>query len=202
MALPAPGITLGADRRIVDATLACIARVGVTKTTVDDVAAEAGISRATLYRLVRGKRQLVTGAVDAEVRRLLTAVDAAFAEAADLEDALVAAIVLTAREIEDHPALRFVLDHEPELVCRHLAFSAGTALLLRTTEHVAPRLERFLPPYRAARAAEWVCRIVLSYAASPSLELSLTDPDHVRRLVHDFVLPATGFDQTLRGDLS
>ena len=44
--------------RLLDATLACIARVGVSKTTLDDVAREAGCSRATLYRYFPGKPPL------------------------------------------------------------------------------------------------------------------------------------------------
>ena len=51
--------------RIVDAALRCLARQGTAKTTVDDIAREAGLSRATLYRtfsdgkdgvLARGRR--------------------------------------------------------------------------------------------------------------------------------------------------
>ena len=51
---------LGADDRsstrvrIVDAALRCLARQGIAKTTVDDIAREAGLSRATLYRAFPG----------------------------------------------------------------------------------------------------------------------------------------------------
>ena len=45
----------GTAARLLDATVACIARVGVSKTTLDDVAREAGCSRATLYRYFPGK---------------------------------------------------------------------------------------------------------------------------------------------------
>ena len=46
----APVATTEAADRILDATLALIARWGVAKTALGDVAKEAGCSRATLYR--------------------------------------------------------------------------------------------------------------------------------------------------------
>ena len=45
--------------RILDAALACIARVGVGKTTLDDVAREAGCARATVYRCFPGRQALL-----------------------------------------------------------------------------------------------------------------------------------------------
>jgi len=36
--------------RVLDAALTCVGRVGLAKTTLDDVAREAGCARATVYR--------------------------------------------------------------------------------------------------------------------------------------------------------
>ncbi|MEM8904878.1 MAG: TetR family transcriptional regulator, partial [Actinomycetota bacterium] len=44
----------GLERRIVDAYDACLDRWGEPKTTMADVAREAGVSRATVYRVVPG----------------------------------------------------------------------------------------------------------------------------------------------------
>ena len=49
----------GQEQRIVDATTRCIARWGVAKTTLDDVAREASCSRATVYRLFPGGKDAV-----------------------------------------------------------------------------------------------------------------------------------------------
>src|SRR3954471_14382319 len=46
--------------RILEATCACVARYGLAKTTVEDAAREAGLSRATVYRYFPGgKDQLI-----------------------------------------------------------------------------------------------------------------------------------------------
>src|SRR6476660_9592213 len=52
----APSLSPAIEDRAVGATLACIARHGLAKTTFDDVAREAGCARATLYRYFGGKR--------------------------------------------------------------------------------------------------------------------------------------------------
>ena len=56
--------------RVVDAALACIARVGLAKTTLDDVAREAGCARATVYRCFPNKVQLLGALVAREAQRL------------------------------------------------------------------------------------------------------------------------------------
>ncbi len=60
--------------RIIDGALVCLARHGTVKTTVDDVAREAGVSRATVYRAFPGGRDEILGAVvDTEMARLFSA---------------------------------------------------------------------------------------------------------------------------------
>ena len=58
--------------RVVAGTLRCVARWGVAKTTLDDIAREAGCSRATIYRTFPGgKNSVMLATGEAEVRRLL-----------------------------------------------------------------------------------------------------------------------------------
>ncbi len=70
------------EERITAAALRCIARWGVAKTTLDDVAREAGCSRATIYRLFPGgKDSLVTAVAEAEVARFFAGLGARLAAA-------------------------------------------------------------------------------------------------------------------------
>ncbi|MFD0537453.1 TetR/AcrR family transcriptional regulator [Actinomadura luteofluorescens] len=68
-----PPVTGDATReRIIDAAEACFGRFGVAKTTVEDIAAAAKLSRATVYRSVTGGRdELILAVVVRDLRRFL-----------------------------------------------------------------------------------------------------------------------------------
>ena len=115
---------LGADDRsstrvrIVDGALRCLARQGVAKSTVDDIAREAGLSRATVYRTFpQGKDGILGAVVETEVARLFSSLAVVMGEAHDLEDVLVAGIVESARRLSSHEALGYLLEHEPGWCC-------------------------------------------------------------------------------------
>lgn len=182
-------------QRAVTALLACVARHGLAKTTLDDVAREAGCARATLYRHVGTKADLVGLAVVNEAERVMASVRRAAAPAPDLETALVATITTFARELAEQAALGFLLAHEPEAVLPHVTFEEGDRFLALTADALAPCFEPHASPARAQRAAEWTARIVLAYGAPSGAHLDVTDPDAVRALVHAFVVPG------LRGPL-
>jgi AcrR family transcriptional regulator len=185
----APSLSPTIEDRAVRATLACVARHGLAKTTFDDVAREAGCARATLYRYFGGKRQLVRITVAREAARIASAVrDAADAEST-FQDAVVAMVVRAARELRDNEALQFLFAFEPELVLPHVTFDAGNRFLVGAGSAVAPALERFLPADRTDRAGEWLARVVLTHALSPSSPIDLTDEAAARALVRELVLP-------------
>jgi AcrR family transcriptional regulator len=177
---------------ILDAALRCIARWGVAKTTLEDVAREAGSSRATVYRTFPGgKDALFAALVERELDRLEHAVAGSVSAADDLEGALVAAIGTVAGHLGGHAAFQFLLAHEPGLVLPHLAFRELDALLARVRAFGADLLSPHFggDAGEAALAAEWVARIVLSYTTCPAPRVQLTDPESVRGLVRAFVLP-------------
>jgi len=176
--------------RIIDGALSCIAAEGVAGTTLDDVAREAGCSRATVYRVFPGgKDALLAAVVETEVSRFFSALAVCMGEAGTLEDVLAAGMHEAALRVSDHPVLRRLLRHEPELVLAQLAFARMDEVLAVTCAFTAPFLGRWLDPAESRRVAEWATRIVVSYLACPADGIDLTDPDHVRRLVRAFVLP-------------
>ena len=179
------------EDRVVEAALRCIARWGVAKTTLDDVARDAGCSRATVYRAFPGgKDALLTAVVEAELRRFGAGLHAAVAGVDDLEDLLVAGITYACRFAAGHDALNFLVAHEPEVVLPRISFHQADDVLRTVSAFAAPYLERHLAPgVDAYRAAEWLSRIVLSYVCSPSPAVDMQDEESVRRLVRAFVLP-------------
>ncbi len=193
-----PTLTTGSiEERAVRATLVCVARHGLAKTTFDDVAREAGCARATLYRYFGGKRQLVRVTVAREAARIAAGIRAAGDAEAGFEDAVVAMVVRAAREVRDHEALQFLFAFEPEIVLPHVTFDAGNRFLVGAGSAIAPALDRFVPSDRTARAAEWLARVVLTHAVSPTSSIDLTDEDAARALVREFVMPGLAGADTI-----
>ncbi len=185
---------LGLQERIVDATLRCIARWGVGKTTLDDVGREAGCSRATVYRVFPGgKDGLMESVTNVELGRFFAGISRRLDDVADqgLEALLVAGMSEAGRRLLEHPALQYVLLYEPEAICPQLAFAQMDVVLRTAAEFATPWLARYLPDEEAARLAEWVTRILLSYASMPDDGIDIRDEASIRRLVRTYVLPGT-----------
>jgi len=163
----APASTDG-RARVRDATLRCVSRFGLTKTTVDDVARLAGLSRATLYRLFPGGREEIVGAmVTGEVAAFFRRVGEEMDGQDELEDRLVVAMTSAAGQLASHPVLGFLLAHEPEVVLPLVLFSGFDRVLDATSAFLAPYLADGLEAEDARRVGEWVTRLLFSHVACP-----------------------------------
>ena len=173
--------------KVVDGALRAIARFGLTKLTVDDVARQAGISRATLYRYFPGRGAVLAAVVQSETERLQRGLDDALEDVTSLPEALSAVAGLGARAFVGHEALQHLLATEPGTVLPHLCFSGADTLLQAAADRIAPHLCRFMGPLEARRTGELLARIVLSYALAPP-----PGPTEaaVLSVVREFVIPA------------
>jgi len=173
--------------KVVEGALRAVARFGLTKLTVDDVAREAGISRATLYRYFPGRSAVLAAVVRSETERLQRGLDEALGETTTLAEALAAVAGYGARAFAGHEALQHLLATEPGTVLPHLCFSGADTLLTVAADRIGPHLCRFMGPLEARRTAEWLARIVLSYGLAPTPEPAETA---VLSVVREFVIPA------------
>src|SRR3954447_822774 len=102
--------------RLLQATFACVARYGIAKTTVEDVARESGMSRATIYRqFPGGKEQLVADTIRWEATRFFARLAEAIEDAPDFETTLEQAVVFARGALDQHAVFQKVLETEPEL---------------------------------------------------------------------------------------
>jgi AcrR family transcriptional regulator len=179
-----------AEANVVEAALRCIARWGLGKTTLEDIAREAGCSRATVYRLFPGGKAALIDVVGRhEIARLLLEVTERIDPAPDLESLLVDAIEVAARFFVDNAALAMLCQHEPEVLLPILSFDRLDPLLEVASAFVGPFAARFVDDRTAGELVEWAARLVLSYSFEPSSFVDLTDPAHVHRLVRTRLLP-------------
>ena len=94
-----------------------------------------------------------------------------------------------ALSILDHPVLRSVIVHEPELVLPHFAFDRLDDLFVLATDLCRPHLRRFLPADEIRRATELLVRVAVTFALRPADWVDAHDPESVRRLVRTYLLP-------------
>jgi AcrR family transcriptional regulator len=180
----------GIDRRILDGAVRALARWGVARSSLDDIAKEAGCSRATVYRAFPGgKDTLLLAVVADEVDRFTAGLRSVLAGADTLEDLLVAGMTFAVRTLTGHHVLQLVLAHEPELVLPHVSFGGLDRFLAGASQLAAPPLRRFMDDELALRTGEWLTRLVLSHTLSPSSTADLTDPGSTRAFVRSYVLP-------------
>src|SRR5687767_4614778 len=83
-----PGSGVGQRDRILDAAERLLGRYGYRKMTVDDIAAEAGIGKGTVYLSFPSKEEVVLSTVDRIVERVWTAMEEAAARDAPAPDRL------------------------------------------------------------------------------------------------------------------
>jgi AcrR family transcriptional regulator len=179
------------ERRMVDAALRCVERWGLAKTSMDDIAREAGVSRATVYRVFPGgKERLVETVVQHELGRLFHEAESEAQQAGTLDELIDVGITISMRTLTGHAALNYMVHHEPEAVLPLFAFHRLAPLLAEVAELSRPHLARFLPDEAIAPAAEFLARVVLSYSFTPSPAVDPWDPQSIRRLVRTYLLPA------------
>lgn len=175
--------------RLLQATYSCVARYGIAKTTVEDAAREAGVSRATVYRhFPGGKDQLVRETILWESARFFARLTPLVEGASSLGELLEELVVFGHRAIEEHDVLQKVLQTEPELLLPQL--TVGSAALVAIIKSLLlPWLAdaSLAPGTTAEQAGDHLARMLLSLIGAPG-RWDLADPDDVRRLVQHHLL--------------
>ena len=124
---------------ILQATYTCVARWGLSKTTIEDAAKEAGLSRATVYRYFPGGRdELISAVVAWEYARFFTRLYDEVHGADTLEEVMERGLMFAHRAITEHEVLQRILQTEPDVLLPQLTTeSSGTEALIAA----------FLTPY-------------------------------------------------------
>jgi AcrR family transcriptional regulator len=176
-------------QRIVVATYACVARRGLAKTTVEDAAKEASLSRATVYRTFPGGRDELLEAVVAWATQDFFARLYEQVQGADnLEEVMERGIMFAHRSIVRHEVLQRVMQTEPEKLLPALTVESN-----RVRRGIADFLVPFIEQRGVAvgvdlkEAADFLARMVLSYISAPG-RWDLDDPVQVARLVRSELL--------------
>jgi AcrR family transcriptional regulator len=180
-------VDLTVRERILEATYACVARYGLAKTTVEDVARAARLSRATIYRYFPGGRdQLMREVIAWETGRFFGRLAEAVAGAPDFAALLEEALVFAHRAVEEHAVLQKVLQTEPERLLPQLTVESERTLTF-VRRFLLPYLEREELRVSPDEAADYVARMLMSFIANQG-RWDLTDRAQVARLVRTELL--------------
>jgi len=193
----APIDTTAARTRLIDAAEACIDHYGLAKTTLEDVARGAEVSRATVYRYFANRDELMLEVLLRDLERSREhELDEFFDDATDPESfgvALVDAATYLLSAIRSSPRLQLLLQREGPGFSSTIS-GASEGLFRQWIQDVAPYLAHaqaaglLRSELDPAETAEWVLRIILSL-------LTIEGPRHhtpeeERRLMTMFVIPA------------
>ncbi len=161
------------------------------KTTVDDVAQEARLSRATVYRhFPGGKDQLIRETVMWETAHVVEQLRETVAGADTLEELLVETLSFGHKAVSTHEVLQKVLETEPERILPAL-LSETPWLVELLAAHLRPAIaatpER-RPDLDVEAVGSHFARLVLSFITAPG-NRDLDNRDVARSLVRRQFLP-------------
>ncbi len=177
--------------RVIGAAKRCCERWGRAKTTVDDIATEAGVSRATVYRLFPGGRDNLFEAMrQRETEDFFVALSQTLAGATSFEDLLVRAVVNATRALREDEHLRLMLATEPGEVVHELTVHGLPVILRVATDFLTPWFDPYIDDARSAELAELLSRLVISYFLAPSTHYDLADPASAASFIAQFITPA------------
>ncbi len=181
-----------------DDLLAAAARrfveTGLRKTTMEDIAREAGAGKATLYRHFSNKSDLIDALLVSEGerlrRRLTRAYDARDGVLPGIEDAFLTGLQF----LVEHPVLTRGRDEEPAMLLERVAAHRGPLVEAALDWFAGVIAEGVatgeIRPVEPRWAAEVLVRLMLSWFAFPPMAIPVHDPEQARVFAH--VLIAEG----------
>jgi TetR/AcrR family transcriptional repressor of uid operon len=180
--------------RVLDAAYEQFGRFGIQRSTMEDVARRAGVSRITVYRRFATKDALVEQVVRREFRRYFDRFLVEIKQAETVADRVVLGFVSSLRAIRDDPLIGGLLAAEPDLIAPSM-ISDGGRTLATVREFVAGQLRREQRAGNVSDAldvdivAEMMVRVSASFLAIPSHLVDLDDDEQLAALAHRFLVP-------------
>ena len=189
---PAPGADALVDR-VAAAALDQFAEYGIRRSTIDDIARRAGVSKMTVFRRFQNKQGLIEVVIAREIRRGMAELDRAWERQDTLEEALVHAFEFVARFVRGHPLFDRLLRSEPEFLLPLMTVDGAPALELYRSL-IARRLRAEVSAGRAAsadidRAAEVIARLAQSLLLTREGTITLDDHDSIVAFVRLALVP-------------
>jgi len=181
-----------AQVHFIDAAQACFERYGVVKTTMEDIAKMAGVSRPTVYRHFSDRDSLILAVVMRRARSLIGKAQAFIRRQERFEDQLVEGLLFLVKTGRKDPFVRILVSPE-HLELAHQILGATDAVIDLNLEMWQPILAEAAargelnPDLDFREIARWLTHVELIMVGRFDLA---TDDDVIRSMLRTFLAPA------------
>lgn len=110
---------------ILDSALVVFIERGIKRTRIEDVAEQAGLGRATVYRIIKDKNTLVKSVVAKECVKALTEIELQVREIPELSGRAKEGFIQVILKASKHPLLNKLIETEPETILPLLTLDGG-----------------------------------------------------------------------------
>lgn len=180
--------------RLLDSAYEQFCRMGIQRSTMEDVARRANLARITLYRRFATKDALVEQVVLREFVRYFHQFFRDIEGARTVTDRVVAGFVSSVRTIRRNPLIGGLIADEPGLLVSSMVGDNGRTLAavrafvagqLRREQHAGNVSEGIDPDL----VAEMMVRVCASFLAIPSHLLDVDDDEQLAGIARKFLVP-------------
>ncbi|MFC9252696.1 TetR/AcrR family transcriptional regulator [Amycolatopsis thailandensis] len=180
--------------RLLDAAYEQFCRMGIRRSTMEDVARRAGVSRITAYRRFATKDALVEQVVRREFRRYFDQFLLDIQQAETAADRVVLGFASALGAIRRNPLIGGLMAVEPDVLVPSMV-SDGGGTLAAVQRFVAGQLRREQQAGNVSEdvdvelVAELMTRVSASFLVTPSQVVDLDDDEQVREVARRFLVP-------------
>lgn len=189
---------------ILDAAERAVRRFGLRRTSMNDVAQTARLSRGSVYRYFPDRDALIQALLERMAQRFVAGSEPSVRRRRTLAAQVAEAAVFIRTHLDD--AVLTFRDPNAPADASAAEDAAFGALLATQIEGLLVQFNAFWLPYLAAaeargeiragidhrRAADWIVRVMVSFVLMPSTVIDLDDPKAVRAFVQEFIVNGLG----------
>ena len=187
--LDATNNSLPTKERLLNATKVCYERQGIPKTTMEDIASEANVTRRTVYRHFGSHQEVLSAVVHRESNLFWDLLQQHLTFTESFEEYILEALIYILKHAPETPTHRFLFNQDILPIVNQMYLSSEDFISQRA-KALRPVYEKFNPDGKLdmIMVTEWFNRTVVSYLASPSSFYQ--SEDELRILFRTMLLPA------------
>jgi AcrR family transcriptional regulator len=175
--------------RLLNAAKICYERQGIPKTTMEDIASEANVTRRTVYRHFGSHQEVLSAVVQRESNLFWNELQQHLGCTESFGEYILEALIYILKHAPETPTHSFLFNQDILPIINQVYLSSEDFIKQRA-EALRPVYEKFNPGGQLdlVMVTEWFNRTVVSYLASPSSFYQ--SEDELRTLFRTMLLPA------------